>query len=47
LLNTAIDTITSGGTHETSWGPDPFGIAKTGISWFIGMATRFRTGSGR
>ncbi|MFD8101115.1 hypothetical protein ACFV24_16375 [Nocardia fluminea] len=30
---TAIDTITPDGTRETRWGPDPFGIAKTGISW--------------
>ncbi|MGW5315476.1 hypothetical protein [Nocardia thailandica] len=30
---TAIDTITPDGTRETHWGADPFGIAKTGISW--------------
>ncbi|WP_101466898.1 hypothetical protein [Nocardia fluminea] len=37
---TALDTITHDGTHETHWGPDPFGIAKTGISWRLVPAHR-------
>ena len=42
---TALDTITDDGTHETQWGPDPFGIAKTGISWRLVPA--HRDGDGR
>ncbi|MEV4158455.1 hypothetical protein AB0J48_36100 [Nocardia salmonicida] len=37
---TALDTIAPDGTHETHWGPDPFGIAKTGISWRLVPAHR-------
>ncbi|MEV0769578.1 hypothetical protein [Nocardia salmonicida] len=37
---TAIDTITPDGVRETRWGPDPFGIAKTGISWRLVPAHR-------
>lgn len=42
---TAIDTIAPDGTRETRWGPDPFGIAKTGISWRLVPA--HRAGDGR